>query len=198
MKLKCYMRGLGIGMIITALILGFRSNATGGTMTDAEVIARARELGMVESGSLTLADVQSSAEGEEENVQEQMQNTENEADATVDQEPEVNQDTVTDTETATESEEESGRESYKDPSPSLPMEETEVLFSDTPVRFEIEPGSTSYTVSKILGNVGLVRDVKAFDTYLMENGYATGIQSGVYEILPGTSESDIAKIITGK
>ena len=61
-------------MIITALILGFRSNATGGTMTDAEVIARARELGMVESGSLTLADVQSSAEGEEENVQEQMQN----------------------------------------------------------------------------------------------------------------------------
>ena len=57
MKLKYYLRGLGVGMVVTALILGLRGSTVHATMSDAEVIARARQLGMVESGSLMLSEL---------------------------------------------------------------------------------------------------------------------------------------------
>lgn len=55
MKLKYYLRGLGIGIVVTALIMGL---STGNTvpMTDAEIKAKAAMLGMVESDSLRLSD----------------------------------------------------------------------------------------------------------------------------------------------
>lgn len=43
-----YLRGLGLGMIVTALVLSFGVKSENKTMTDAEVRARAKELGMVE------------------------------------------------------------------------------------------------------------------------------------------------------
>lgn len=52
MKLRYYLRGLGIGIIVTAILMG----ATGGgkqNMTDEEVKARAAELGMMESTTLS-------------------------------------------------------------------------------------------------------------------------------------------------
>lgn len=49
MKLKYYLRGLGIGIAVTALILGLTpGKSEGASMTDAQIIARAKELGMVE------------------------------------------------------------------------------------------------------------------------------------------------------
>ena len=43
-----YLRGLGLGMIVTAIVLSFGVKSENKTMTDAEVRARAKELGMVE------------------------------------------------------------------------------------------------------------------------------------------------------
>ena len=48
MKIRMYLRGLGLGMIVTALVLSFGVKSENKTMTDAEVRARAKELGMVE------------------------------------------------------------------------------------------------------------------------------------------------------
>ena len=67
MKLKYYLRGLGIGMIVTALILGIsfsnRQDQTSQIMTDDQIRERAAELGMVDSSELTLAALQNSATG---------------------------------------------------------------------------------------------------------------------------------------
>lgn len=49
MKLKSYLRGLGLGMIVTTLILVLAFRARNKEMTDEEIIARAQELGMVET-----------------------------------------------------------------------------------------------------------------------------------------------------
>ena len=53
MKLKYYLRGLGIGMIVTALILGIsfsnRQDQTSQIMTDDQIRERAAELGMVDT-----------------------------------------------------------------------------------------------------------------------------------------------------
>lgn len=55
MKLKYQMRGLGIGIIVTALLMGV-ATGKGLPLTDAEIRAKASELGMVEGDSLKLTD----------------------------------------------------------------------------------------------------------------------------------------------
>ncbi|MBO5474214.1 MAG: hypothetical protein J6A08_10600 [Lachnospiraceae bacterium] len=62
MERKYYLRGLGIGIAVTALIMGIAASGNR-TMTDEEVIARAKELGMVENTLLsdTLEDAQAEA-----------------------------------------------------------------------------------------------------------------------------------------
>lgn len=55
MKLKYYLRGMGIGIILTAIVMGFALGGRKATISDAEVIERAKALGMVDptSGVLT-------------------------------------------------------------------------------------------------------------------------------------------------
>ena len=49
MKLKFYLRGLGIGIAVTALVMGLAlSKDTKESMTDEEIRERAEQLGMVE------------------------------------------------------------------------------------------------------------------------------------------------------
>ncbi len=50
MELKSYLRGLGLGIIITAVIMGFSKNRS---MTNEEIIAKAKQLGMTENTVLT-------------------------------------------------------------------------------------------------------------------------------------------------
>ena len=53
MKLKYYLRGIGIGVILTAIVMGFALGGRKTTMSDAEVIERAKELGMTDGGVLS-------------------------------------------------------------------------------------------------------------------------------------------------
>ena len=52
MERKYYLRGLGIGIAVTAIIMGI-ALSDGRKMTDSEIIARAKELGMVENTVLS-------------------------------------------------------------------------------------------------------------------------------------------------
>ena len=65
MKRKYFLRGLGIGIVVTALIMGI-SNRDSRPLTDAEIKAKAAALGMVESDSLKLSDVAYTPEPTEE------------------------------------------------------------------------------------------------------------------------------------
>lgn len=48
MNLKYYLRGLGLGIIVTALVMGIAAGGRKESLSDAEVRARAKELGMTE------------------------------------------------------------------------------------------------------------------------------------------------------
>ena len=67
MERKYYLRGLGIGIAVTAIIMGVVTSQ-GRTMTDQEIIARAKELGMVEN--TVLADMVDEEPAEFENNEE--------------------------------------------------------------------------------------------------------------------------------
>ena len=59
MKLKYYLRGMGIGIILTAIVMGFALGGRKATMSDAEVIKRAKALGMTEASAEVLTQTQS-------------------------------------------------------------------------------------------------------------------------------------------
>ena len=206
MKLKYYLRGLGIGMIVTALILGIsfsnRQDQTSQIMTDDQIRERAAELGMVDSSELTLAALQNSAkqptEGTpEETTQTQEQNNiETEPETTV---PAETQATV-EPETTQEPEATAEPEPEKTAAPETTAEPevTEAPQRTQTASITIQRGDDSGSVSRWLYEAGLVENAKAFDNYLCNNGYSRSINPGTYEIAPGTSEEEIAKIITGK
>lgn len=204
MKLKYYLRGLGIGMIVTALILGIsfsnRQDQTSQIMTDDQIRERAAELGMVDSSELTLAALQNSAkqptEGTpEETTQTQEQNNiEAEPETTVPAETQatVEPETTQEPEATTEPEKTAGPETTAEP------EVTEAPQRTQTASITIQRGDDSGSASRRLYEAGLVENAKAFDNYLCNNGYSRSINPGTYEIAPGTSEEEIAKIITGK
>ena len=212
MKLKYYLRGLGIGMIVTALILGIsfsnRQDQTSQIMTDDQIRERAAELGMVDSSELTLAALQNSAkqptEGTaEENTQTQEQNNiEAEPETTVPAETQatVEPETTQEPETTAEPEPEKTAEPEKTVGPETTAEPevTEAPQRTQTASITIQRGDDSGSASRRLYEAGLVENAKAFDNYLCNNGYSRSINPGTYEIAPGTSEEEIAKIITGK
>ena len=217
MKLKYYLRGLGIGMAVTALILGISFSGRQGqeaqTLTDEQIRERASELGMVDSSELTLAALASSAAQtpeatiEPEAAAEPETTTEPEATAEpkMTTEPEATAEPETTTEPEATAEPETMTEPEATTEPKMTTEpeataEPELITApeQSQTTITIKKGSDSGSVSRMLYEAGLVENAKAFDNYLCNNGYSRSINPGIYEIALGTSEEEIAKIITGK
>lgn len=217
MKLKYYLRGLGIGMAVTALILGISFSGRQGqeaqTLTDEQIRERASELGMVDSSELTLAALASSAAQtpeatiEPEAAAEPETTTEPEATAEPETttEPEATAEPEATTEPEATAEPETMTEPEATTEPKMTTEpdataEPELITApeQSQTTITIKKGSDSGSVSRMLYEAGLVENAKAFDNYLCNNGYSRSINPGIYEIAPGTSEEEIAKIITGK
>lgn len=221
MKLRYYLRGLGIGILVTVAILSL----TGGgeaTLTDAQIRERALELGMVDSDSLVLSEIRKedpkdeSQESTEDGETKPAANTETQEPENTETEPaeeSTEKSVENSTEESTQMSAEKTTEQSTAPSIEQPSEEgslqtiPEDLEEDTrpsiekdsgAVSFEIRSGAGSYSVSRELEEVGLVADAESFDNYLCNSGYSKAIRVGTYEIVPGTDEEEIAKIITGK
>ena len=197
MKLKYYLRGLGIGMAVTALILGISFSGRQGqeaqTLTDEQIRERASELGMMDSSKLTLAALQNSAQPQPTMEPEVTEEPKLTADPETTTEPEATAEPETTTELEATAEPETTAEPKATAEPELITAPEQ---SQTTIT--IKKGSDSGSVSRMFYEAGLVENAKAFDNYLCNNGYSRSINPGIYEIAPGTSEEEIAKIITGK
>lgn len=169
MKLKYYLRGLGIGIVVTVLVMmAVLGNKQ--TMTDAEVKARAKELGMIEN--TIIKDV---ANKNEDVV----------SDEKVDEErPDVE----------TEIEDEPVEEKTDEPVSEPADENTDDSES---VTITVVGGDSSWSVSKRMEEAGLIESASDFDKYLCQNGYDKRIRLGNYEITKDMSYEQMAKIITG-
>ena len=212
MKLKYYLRGLGIGMIVTALILGISFSHRQGQetqiLTDDQIRERAEQLGMVDSSELTLAALQNSVQQQ---AQENTEKTEaspepeteettttSEPETTVAPENTMEPETTAAPENTVEPETTAAPENTVEPEATPQPETIEASETSQTVTVTVKKGASSGSVSNRLQEAGLVEDAKTFDNYLCNNGYSRSINPGTYEIVPGTSEEEIAKIITGK
>ena len=64
------------------------------------------------------------------------------------------------------------------------------------VTIVIRAGNSSDTVAKMLMSAGLVENASEYDTYLCSKGYDKKICVGTFEIPKGSTEEEIAEIIT--
>lgn len=179
MKLRYYLRGLAVGILLTTIVLTI-ANRDNRPMTDAQIRQRALELGMVESDSLKLSDVAIVETSTEEKQSEESQTKESTPETSTESTEESAESKVESLDTGTSA-------SSQETEPSLPAGET--------VTFVIKSGDSSYTVSKALASIGLVEDAVDFDNFLCNNGYSRTIRTGTYQLVPGMSYEEIAKSI---
>lgn len=191
MKLRYYLRGLGIGVVVTALIMGVTLKGNR-SLSDAEIKARAAELGMVEGASRTLADIQSGQESMPTPVQTASEAPSPTPTATAAPTPTASPTpTMTPTPTPTPT-----PTSTPTPTPTPTMTPTPTPTPTETVTVVVSSGQSSYTVCINLMAAGLIDDVSGFDKYLEDNGYSKRISTGTYEIPVDATREQIAKIIT--
>lgn len=217
MERKYYFRGLGVGIVVTALIMGIVASRNK-TMTDQEIIARAKELGMVENTVLSdpdeekqeradlLEDVTktiSKQDAEDSNMEEAPvreidQNMERE-------EEEQPEDTHTEDEESGETESaedlETEDENPEDNTADEEVEDTENVrdnaTSAAVKTITINSGDGSHTVARKLADVGVVTSADTFDEFLCQNGYDKKLRTGTFSIPVDASDEQIARIVTG-
>lgn len=217
MKRKYYMRGLGIGVLVTAILCAVALPKQTKPMTDEEVIARAKELGYVkEESGVTPEDIDKIKENEK------MTGTPGVSDGTdTTQTPEMTTPNATKEPDATP---DATASPIPTPEPPEKPDKPEQPASPTPVErptattvpektpsprptetpattsytITVERGATARRVAERLEAVGAVDDADAFVKHLQKNNLTDFINIGTFTIPKGASYGDIAWILTGR
>ncbi len=204
MNLKYYLRGLGIGIVMTAIIMGIASPAKKETLTDKEITEKAKELGMIDDTELAEYLEKARAETEERvreeaakedaaagagDLQEADADLEKEAD--VQREPEGAMEEESQPEGMMDNEDEAGEALAQNED-----RETEVDETAETVVFTVKKGEPAYSIEDRMKEEGLLPEDVDFDRFLVDNGYDTKIVAAEYEIPIGVDMETIARIIT--
>lgn len=198
MRLKYYLRGLGIGIIVTALLMGYSNKNQAATISDSannEVTETSDE----SIGMQTLSDV--SRKNNQETVQETevngttntIEETDAETEATITQDTSSEDLSLTYEEPENESTEVEAETVESQQDTELPKEVQELLDQNEVFVLDIARGDDSGTVSRKLYNAGLVDNASEFDAFLMQHGYDKRISIGRKEITRGSTWIEIAE-----
>lgn len=208
MKLKYYLRGLGIGIAVTALLMGY-SNKNRAAEPKAEVATE-------ETAGDLLADRNGEATTEEVIEQSTVENVTVETDSAETSEEEISQqgtaselesstqeaETITETESVTETETESVQAEETTDKKEQTQSSTEAdagnALPQTTIEINIVRGDDSGTVARKLQNAGIVESATEYDAYLMQHGYDKKIRVGKVEIPVDATWQEIAEYISGK
>lgn len=216
MNLKYYLRGLGVGVVVTALIMGIAAGGKKERLSNEEIKERARALGMVEEST-----VLANALGEQEEDSEKSKETE-EPLAQLTPTPAATEEPAPvvpeqeEPSAAPSPDAESELEPVKTPEPAkeevaeapepaaaevqepvseAETEEEKVLQDGSLVTIQVNKGDGSLTVSRKLEEAGLIASAYEFDRYLCQNGYDKRLNVGTFEIPAGTQPEQMAKIL---
>ena len=195
MKLRYYMRGLGIGMLITALIL-ILSGRTSGQLSDEQIKARAAELGMVMEDKSVLKESEASPGAALEETEEKPEEVEPEEVEPEEVEPEEVESEEVEPEEV-EPEEVKPKEVEPEETEAEKVTPEETVPAET-VTITVRSGASSVSVAKQIEDAGLVSSAGDFDRYLCQNGYDKKICVGTYTIPMDATEEEIARVITKK
>jgi len=178
MKLKYYMRGMGVGIILTALILAISNKPK--ELTDEEIIQRASKLGMV-------------MKEDSSNLDKLIDVIKPSAVATPTVAP-IAEPTAEPTAIPTELPQITVTPAHD--SDASVTEIPEEIKTPEKITFKILSGMTSEKVAELLQESGLIDDAEDFNMYVVRQGKAGVIKTGTYTIPADSDYDEIIKIIT--
>ncbi len=195
MRVKYFIRGLGFGILITAIILGASYKSKN---SDEDIILRAKKLGMVFA-----EDVSGSAiELDKRQTSEPVVTDDVPAASDTTDDPDADNTDGPDKEPA------DVYEANETPKPSDKLAQSDKPgdgsgkgadskpVSDKKIKFSIKSGDLASSVSKQLEKLGLIKDAREFNRYLSDNGYSVRIKVGDFTAEKGMSHEEIAKMIS--
>lgn len=174
MKLKYYLRGLGVGIVVTAVILTI-ANHLGNKMSDEDIIKRAAKLGMVMKEDESL-----------------FPPTEPE---TTTPEPTSPSPAEQETTAVKPAEPETTTSEPTTPVPAEPQTSGVVIHTAT---ITVTSGMYSEAVSQRLEEAGIVKNWREFNEYLTSNGYAERLQTGTHSFNSEMDFNEIAEILVSR
>ena len=174
MKLKYYLRGLGVGIVVTAVILTI-ANHLGNKMSDEDIIKRAAKLGMVMKEDESL-----------------FPPTEPE---TTTPEPTSPSPAEQETTAVKPAEPETTTPEPTTPVPAEPQTSGIVIHTAT---ITVTSGMYSEAVSQKLEEAGIVKNWREFNEYLTSNGYSERLQTGTHSLNSEMGFNEIAEILVSR
>lgn len=188
MKLKYYLRGLGIGILITTIIfiIGIHVNQDQ-MFSDEEVIRRAKALGMVmdETDGKTINEL----DKDKKQKDTQKEDSKESKSDNKDKQEQAKDDQTKNDQTKADAESEKTQDSDAAAAQKQTVEQVEV---------SILPGEYSDTISQKLLDAGLIDDKAAFSKYINDTNVDNLIQPGTFTVPKGASYEEVAKILTTK
>ena len=219
MNLKAFFKGLGAGIIGASAILIIISKLNNGSISDEQVIKRAKELGMVESSTLSsssgISGQETSADNPagndtEDNIDDTVDNSESDASTDNGNVSEVgndtdqnitdtadNSDTDADASTDNGNDTEDGNDDTSSATDTADNSDNVPKPSGETVKVEIRSGMSSESAASAAMEAGLVDDDKEFNKYLCANGYDKRLRVGSYDIPKGSDFETISKYLCG-
>lgn len=194
MKRAYFLRGLGAGILFTAILFTIINN--GGnkkSLTDQEIIVKAKQLGMVESIDDKLDQIEKTANPSSEPTANPTQlptESPTEPSVTPTIKPTIKPTTVPTVEPTVK--------------PTVKPHDIKDTTSDNKgdgssenyITITVTDGMSSAKVAYRLSEKGAVDDPKDFNKYLSDNGYALKIKPGTYLVPMNASYSQLAKLIS--
>lgn len=179
MKVKYFLRGLGIGILVTTLLLfaGARKNVQE-SMTDEQIMQRAKQLGMLRKDEVSDFKMDQNLDNMKETIN-----------ASPSPEP---------TKKAEVSEKENQEKAEPSVSPAKkPEAKKEKKKEDVQtISIKIEPGMVSQSIARYLYQKNVIGSAADFNTYMKEHNVTDKLRAGEFEIPIDATYEEIVEIIT--
>ena len=179
MKVKYFLRGLGIGILVTTLLLfvGARKNVQE-SMTDEQIMQRAKQLGMLRKDEVS-----------DYKMDQNLDNIKETINASASPEP-------------TKKAEVSEKENQEKAEPSVSPEKKPVKKKEEKkkevqtISIKIEPGMVSQSIARYLYQKNVIGSAADFNTYMKEHNVTGKLRAGEFEIPIDATYEEIVEIIT--
>lgn len=178
MKLKYYLRGLGIGIVVTAVVMGVALNKT-------------EKIDEIPQKDPVLTQLEGSTE---ETIQSEVESTVQET-STAESSEDISEQEVTTQEVTTQ--EVSEQDSSETESIAL-SSNTEIAEEGKLIEIVINNGDGSNRVSRKLAESSLVESAATYDQFLCQNGYDKKLVAGTHMIPIGATDDEIARILCSR
>lgn len=202
MKLKYYLRGIGIGIIVTAIILSIVNGVSNSSnkMTNPQIVEKAKELGMVTKDEYDIVKQDlNTAKSDIDDLKAELSKADTKEKKESDDGSNDSEETQADAKSTDESKAEktdnkSSDEEKTNSSDKAKLTDPSQMAKD--ISFTISSGMGSEDVAKVLEQKGIIVSASEFNKYLVESGNANYLQIGEFKADEGESYDSIISKIT--